>query len=248
MNLDRAVALVRRSDWRTALASAAKAADARALASDGQRVLRGEFWTYDAPRVTAGGSDTKTYTTTVGSTTEKLFVSLAHPSAGTVGANLFSYTVTVTNPKGVVVGTTTESPTAGSGTSTALVDLRQLKSPAGTYKVTVVGDYAASDPDTLDSDSALGRMITLHVAQLAKGSARRTRRLQGKQREKPLHDRRAQLGRVRGDQHERGRQHGSDAEDDQRDAGVPPLARARSPIAYRGRGTGCRGPGTRTWL
>ena len=169
VNLDKAVALVRRSDWRTALASAAKAADARALASDGQRVLRGEFWTYDAPRVTAGGSDTKTYTTTVGSTTEKLFVSLAHPSAGTVGANLFSYTVTVTNPKGVVVGTTTESPTAGSGTSTALVDLRQLKSPAGTYKVTVVGDYAASDPDTLDSDSALGRMITLHVAQLAKG-------------------------------------------------------------------------------
>jgi serine protease AprX len=33
----------------------------------------------------------------------------------------------------------------------------------------VVGDYAASDPDTLDSDSALGRMVTLHVAQLVKG-------------------------------------------------------------------------------
>ena len=67
-----------------------------------------------------------------------------------------SYTVTVTDPKGKVVGTSTESPTAGSGTSTVLVDLRKLKAPAGTYTFKVVGDYAASDPDTLDSDSALG--------------------------------------------------------------------------------------------
>jgi len=169
VNLDKAVALVRRSDWRTALASAAKAADARALASDGQKVLRGDFWTYDAPRATAGGSDTKTYTVPVPTSTEKLFVSVAHPSAGTVGANLFSYTVTVTNPKGVVVGTSTESPTAGSGTSTVMVDLRKLKSAAGTYTLKVVGDYAASDPDTLDSDSALGRMVVVHAAQLAKG-------------------------------------------------------------------------------
>jgi serine protease AprX len=169
VNLDKAVALVRRSDWRTALASASKAADARALASDGQKVLRGDFWTYDAPRATAGGSDTRTFTAAVGPSGEKLFASVAHPSAGTVGANLFSYTVTVTDPKGKVVGTSTESPTAGSGTSTVMVDLRKLKAPAGTYTFTVVGDYAVSDPDTLDSDSALGRMVTLHVAQLARG-------------------------------------------------------------------------------
>ncbi len=50
-----------------------------------------------------------------------------------------------------------------------LVDLRKLKSPAGTYTFKVVGDYAASDPDTLDSDSALGRMVTCTLAQLAKG-------------------------------------------------------------------------------
>ena len=100
VNLDKAVTLVRRSDWRTALAAAAKAADTRALASDGQKVLRGDFWTYDAPRATAGGSDTKTYTAPVAASTEKLFVSVAHPSAGTVGANLMSYTVTVTDPKG----------------------------------------------------------------------------------------------------------------------------------------------------
>ena len=68
-----------------------------------------------------------------------------------------------------MVGTTTESPTAGSGTATALVDLRKAGSPAGTYTLKVVGDYAASDPDTLDSDSALGRMVVLHLAQLARG-------------------------------------------------------------------------------
>ena len=166
VNLDKAVALVRRSDWRTALASAAAAADRRALASDGQRVLRSDFWTYDAPRATAGGSDTKTYSVAVGPSVEKLFVSVAHPSAGSVGANLFSYTVTVTNPKGAVVGTTTESATAGSGTSTALVDLRKLGSPSGRYTLKVTGDYAASDPDTVDSDSVLGRFVTRQVAQL----------------------------------------------------------------------------------
>ena len=64
-----------------------------------------------------------------------------------------------------MVGTTTESLTAGSGTATAF-DLRKCRSPAGIYTSTSCGDYAASDPDTLDSDSVLGRMVTLHVAQL----------------------------------------------------------------------------------
>jgi hypothetical protein len=30
-------------------------------------------------------------------------------------------------------------------------------------------EYAASDPDTLDSDSLLGRMVTLQVAQATAG-------------------------------------------------------------------------------
>jgi serine protease AprX len=33
----------------------------------------------------------------------------------------------------------------------------------------VVGNYAASDPDTLDSESLLGRMVTLQIAQVATG-------------------------------------------------------------------------------
>ncbi len=67
------------------------------------------------------------------------------------------------------MGTTTESATAGSGTATVLIDLIKKKAAAGTYTVTVVGDYAASDPDTLDSDSVLGRTVVVHVAQLTKG-------------------------------------------------------------------------------
>lgn len=45
----------------------------------------------------------------------------------------------------------------------------QLRSGAGRYTFSVSGDYAASDPDTLDSDSVLGRMVTLHVAQVSQG-------------------------------------------------------------------------------
>lgn len=160
-NLDQAVALVSGSGWAKRLAKASAAADGRVLATDGMKVVRSDFWTYDAPRATAG-TDTHSYTVPVGTGVDRVFVSLAHPSAGTVGANLFSYTVTVKDASGAVVGTTTESATAGSGTATTSV----LVPGPGTYTFDVVGDYAASDPDTLDSDSVLGRMVTLHVAQL----------------------------------------------------------------------------------
>jgi serine protease AprX len=160
-NLDQAVALVTGSGWAKRLAKASAAADGRVLATDGMKVVRSDFWTYDAPRATAG-TDTHSYTVPVGTGVDRLFVSLAHPSAGTAGANLFSYTVTVKDASGAVVGTTTESATAGSGTATTSV----LVPGPGTYTFDVVGDYAASDPDTLDSDSVLGRMVTLHVAQL----------------------------------------------------------------------------------
>jgi len=39
----------------------------------------------------------------------------------------------------------------------------------GTFTLDVSGDLAASDLDTLDSDSALGRMVTLEVARLTAG-------------------------------------------------------------------------------
>jgi serine protease AprX len=166
VNLDKAVALVRSRHWSSKLAKSARRANRRVGAADGIKVVRGDFWTYDAPRLAAGGSDTHTYTVPVRRAVDRLRVSLAHPSLGTVGANLTSYTVTVTDPKGKIIGTTTESPTAGSGTATVLVNLRKLGARAGVYTLHVSGTYAASDPDTLDSDSALGREVTLQVAQL----------------------------------------------------------------------------------
>jgi serine protease AprX len=168
-NLDQAVALVQSSGWAKRLARASAAADARVLADDGQRVARSDFWTYDSPRATVGGSDSHTYTAPVAAGVSGLKVSLSHPSLAAVGINGTSYTVTVKDPTGKVVGTTTESATEGAGTATAYVDLAQLGLGAGTYTFDVVGNYSVSDPDTLDSDSVGGRMVTLHVAQLQKG-------------------------------------------------------------------------------
>lgn len=164
-NLDRAVGLVTGTGWRARLATASARADRRVLASDGVKVLRSDFYVHAAPPVTAGGSDSTSYDVPVGARARTLAVSLAFPSGGTVGASLFSYTVTVLDPSGAVVATSTTDPVAGSGTALATVPV----SKAGTYTLQVAGDYAASDPDTIDSDSALGRFVTLHVAQLRKG-------------------------------------------------------------------------------
>ena len=58
------------------------------------------------------------------------------------------------------------------GRLSLFVDLRSPQNPRvayGAFTFEVVGNYAASDPDTLDSESLLGRMVTLQVAQVAKG-------------------------------------------------------------------------------
>ena len=62
---------------------------------------------------------------------------------------------------GKVLGTSTEAP-SGTGTASALVPVPG----AGAYTVEVSGDYAVSDPDTIDSDSVLGDSITFQAAQL----------------------------------------------------------------------------------
>ena len=66
------------------------------------------------------------------------------------------YTVTVKDASGKVIGTTTE-PASGTGTS-SVPDRPQGRRCSG--------DLAASDPDTLDSESALGHVIVLQAAQL----------------------------------------------------------------------------------
>ena len=68
-----------------------------------------------------------------------------------------------------MVGTNTTDPLAGSGTALATIQAAEGHEGRHLHLRRSTGDYAASDPDTLDSDSVLGRFVTLHVAQLAKG-------------------------------------------------------------------------------
>jgi serine protease AprX len=164
VNLDKAVALVRGDGWRDRLAAASRRADSRVRTADGWRVPRSDSWQYDAPPVTLGGSDTATYKVKVTDAVDRLHLVLVYPTPGTA-ANLAQYSATVTSPSGRKLGTTTTSMTMSHGTATLTVPA----ATAGTYRVDVSGDYAVSDPDTIDSDSVNGRVVFLQVAQLVRG-------------------------------------------------------------------------------
>ena len=90
-------------------------------------------------------------------------MTLVFPTPGTA-ANLAQYSATVTDPSGRKLGTTTTSITQSHGTAVVTVPAAR----AGTYTFTVSGDYAVSDPDTIDSDSVNGRVVFLSVAQLVR--------------------------------------------------------------------------------
>ena len=169
VDLAKAVALVRSSGWKDKLQTAASKADARVLAADGYRVVRADWWTYDAPRVALAGSDSRSYQVNVPSTTRYLKATLVHPGLGVLCCNGMQYDVTVRDAAGNVVATGVEATTTG--TTSAWVDLSSVtpKVTYGTFTVQISGQLAASDPDTIDSDSLLGRMITLQVAQLVSG-------------------------------------------------------------------------------
>ncbi len=57
------------------------------------------------------------------------------------------------------------------GTTSAFVDLSKVspKVRYGTFTIETSGFLAVSDPDTLDSESLLGRMNTLQVSQVVDG-------------------------------------------------------------------------------
>jgi serine protease AprX len=168
VDLAAAAALVQsHGNWRKSLARAQAKADSRVLAADGFAVRASDFWTYDAPRLAIGGSDQRTFSTVVGLATTHLKVTLSHPSLAVVGENGMEYTVTVRDAGGQPLGTTTEAPT-GAGTASLFVDLGALGFTVvpGEFTFEVSGELALSDPDTLDSESLLGRMVTLQVAQL----------------------------------------------------------------------------------
>jgi serine protease AprX len=172
VDLAAALNLVRAKHWSKGLPKAQAAADARVLAEDGFKAVRSDFWTYDAPRVAvAGATDQRTFSTTVGLGVTHLKVALSHPSLAVAQLNGMEYTVTVRDATGRVLGTTTEAYILGAGTASVFLDLRTFSPPAtpGTLSFDVSGELAASDPDTFDSESLLGRMVTLTVVQLAIG-------------------------------------------------------------------------------
>jgi serine protease AprX len=165
VDLAAAVDLVRGGGYASRISSAQTAADKRALTSTPFKVYRSDFWTWDAPRATVAGTDSRTFTTNVPSYRTHLKVTLSHPSDAVLGRNdVMSYVVTVIDGAGQVLGQTTES-ASGAGTASVLLDLKALNAHAGDYTFQVRGERALSDPDTLDSESLLGRVVVLQVAQ-----------------------------------------------------------------------------------
>lgn len=164
IDLDAAVSLVQRPDWQEALEEQQRQADRRMLRSFGVRVQRTDMWTYDAPHLALEGSDTRTYTAYVPRGIGAIKVTLAHPSLYAVQANEMVYTVTVRDAAGKVVGETTEA-AAGHGTSSVMIDMKDAT--PGLFEFEISGVMAVSDPDNIDSESLLGRVVVLHVAQLA---------------------------------------------------------------------------------
>jgi serine protease AprX len=160
-NLDRAVALVTARGWQDKLRAASRRADVRLNRQDAWRVTRADLWQEAAPPVAAGGSYAASHRVTVARGTSGLKLALVYPTPGTA-ANLASFVATVTDASGKVVGTTTTNVAYATGIAHALV--RNIK--PGSYTVDVSGEYAVSDPDTLDSDSVNGRVVFLQAAQL----------------------------------------------------------------------------------
>jgi serine protease AprX len=167
VDLAAAVDLVRKPRAGAQIALAQSTADQRVLGSTGYAVPKSDFWSWDAPRVAVAGSDSRTFTTNVPSSTTHLKITLSHPSLAVVGANQMIYTVTVIDGTGQVLGKTTEA-ASGAGTSSLLIDLKGAAAHYGTFTFQVSGQRAVSDPDSLDSESALGRMVVLQVAQARK--------------------------------------------------------------------------------
>lgn len=168
VDLAAAVDLVLSPNWAKQLAKAQSRADGRVLAADGFAVRRSDLWTYDAPRLAVGGSDQRTFAVEVPLGVTHLKVTLSHPSLAVIGENGMEYQVAVRDAAGQLLATTTEAAT-GAGTASAFVDLGSFLSPPvvyGAFTFEVTGQLAVSDPDTIDSESLLGRMVTLQVAQL----------------------------------------------------------------------------------
>ena len=168
VDLAAAASLVQSRNWIKDIANGQAQADNRVLNADGFKVRRSDFWTWDAPRVAVNGlTDHRTYSVAgIDAPTTHLSVAISHPSDAVIGRNdAMTYIVVVRDASGREVGRTVEART-GAGTASVLVDLAATGAAPGTFTFEVIGQLAISDPDTLDSESLLGRMVTLQVGQV----------------------------------------------------------------------------------
>ena len=165
VDLADAVRVATSSKDRKRLGDRQAARDAQVLSATGFRVRRSDFATWDAPRATLG-TDVRTFELPRDAKATHLKVTIAFPSEATLGADLglTEYSVVVEDANGTVVVAAVEP--AGIGARGALVTLPS--GLVGPYTVTVTGDRAVSDPDTLDSDSVLNDTVTVQVAQLSR--------------------------------------------------------------------------------
>ena len=111
VDLGKAVALVRKSSWKTrASPQRRQRADKRVLAADGYKVTRSDFWTYGAPRVAVAGGPTRTPTRSSVPKHDAVPQgrAVASVAGSTVGVNVMEYDVTVKDAAGKVIGTSTD--------------------------------------------------------------------------------------------------------------------------------------------
>lgn len=137
--------------------------DREILVGTGYQVLQGDVATWDAPRVTLG-TDVRSFDVARQATATDLKVTVVFPSEAVLGADLglSEYSAVVTDAAGRSIVSSVER--VGIGAVSAMVPLDPTF--VGPFTVTITGDRAVSDPDTLDSDSLLNDTVTVQVVQL----------------------------------------------------------------------------------
>lgn len=163
VDLADAVALARSPRQLRKLDRLQEARDREVLVATGYEVLRGDVAVWDAPRATLG-TDVRSFEVDRQADATDLKVTVVFPSEAVLGADLglTEYSAVVTDAAGRSIVSSVER--VGIGVVSALVPIET--GLVGPYTVTVTGDRAVSDPDSLDSDSLLNDTVTVQVVQL----------------------------------------------------------------------------------
>ena len=161
VNAKAAVDLVGRQRYSKdkALARLQSALDAKILADRDYKVASTNYWAFTAALATVNGSDSRTYTMQVPSTTKAIKALVSYPSLGYVGTNPFDYQITLVDAAGKTVGVST--PSGDAGMSLFFADLTQGSYTYGNWTLNVTGNLGAQDQDTL-----MGILVSVAAHQL----------------------------------------------------------------------------------